>query len=379
MPNKPPPGPNKRLVLLGGGHAHVHVLKSLIDQALPDTEVILIAPYDRQVYSGMLPGWIAGHYVIDECVIPLAPLAAAAGVRFIQAAATGIALDRQRIACDNGEQVGFDVLSIDSGSVANVAAIAGADTYATAIRPIEQFIDVITALKQRIAANQGPPVAVAVVGAGAGGVEVALALQFAGRRGNGSAAATVTVVSAANTLPGSVGPRIARELTDAGVSLRAGVAATRIAQGQVTLADGTSIDADAIIVALGAAAAAWPARSGLACDEQGYILTNHYLQSISHANVFAAGDCATMRDFNRPKSGVYAVRAGPPLAINLRHALEGAALAAYTPQARSLYLISTGRQHAIGSWGPLSWQGDWVWRWKDRIDRAFVAKYRLTR
>jgi NADH dehydrogenase FAD-containing subunit len=77
----------------------------------------------------------------------------------------------------------------------------------------------------------------------------------------------------------------------------------------------------------------------------------------------------------RPKSGVYAVRAGPPLAANLRAALEGRPLAPYRPQPRALALIGTGGKHAVGLWGPLSWQGRWVWTWKDRIDRAFVARF----
>jgi len=368
----------KQLVLLGGGHAHVHVLKTLIAQPLHDAEVTLITPYARQVYSGMLPGWIAGHYDIEDCVIPLAPLAAAAGVRLVQAAATRIALDDGYVECDNGARINFDLLSIDTGSVASVAGIPGARDYATAIRPIEQFIDVITTLKSRMSMQRGAPIGITVVGAGAGGVEVALALQFAGRRdgGNGPACA-VTLVSATNTLPGSVAPRIMRALDAAGIALLSGVSASAIEQHVVRLADGRTIASDGTIVALGAAAAAWPAQSGLACNAQGYILTNGYLQSISQPNVFAVGDCATMRDFSRPKSGVYAVRAGPPLAANLRRALNEESLAPYAPQAHSLYLISTGRQHAIGSWGPLSWEGAWVWRWKDRIDRAFMAKYRL--
>ncbi len=368
----------KQLVLLGGGHAHVHVLRTLITQPLHDAEVTLITPYAQQVYSGMLPGWIAGHYDIEDCVIPLAPLAEAAGVRFVQSAATGIVLDAGHVECDNGKQIGFDLLSIDSGSVASVAGIPGARDYATAIRPIEQFIDVITTLKSRMSMHRGAPTRITVVGAGAGGVEVALALQFAGQRDGGNEpACAVTLVSAANTLPGSVGPRIERALDAAGVTLLSGVAATSIEQHGVTLADGTTIAADKVIVALGAAAASWPAKSGLTCDAQGYIVTNKYLQSISHPNVFAAGDCATMGDFNRPKSGVYAVRAGPPLAANLRRALNEESLSPYAPQTRSLYLISTGRQYAIGSWGLLSWEGAWVWRWKDRIDRAFMAKYLL--
>ena len=97
---------------------------------------------------------------------------------------------------------------------------------------------------------------------------------------------------------------------------------------------------------------------------------------MSHPEVFAAGDVATRQDAPHPKSGVYAVRAGPPLAANLRALCAGAALQPYTPQKRTLYLLSLGEKRAIASWGRWSAEGRWVWRWKDHIDRGFIAPLR---
>ena len=135
-----------------------------------------------------------------------------------------------------------------------------------------------------------------------------------------------------------------------------GRAATRIEAGRVILDDGLAVDAEIVIASTGSAAAARPAQAGLACDAGGFIRVNTFLQSVSHPFVFAAGDCATMDDHPRPKSGVYAVRAGPPLAANLRQFPFDNPMKAYTPQRNSLYLISTGSKHAIGSWG------SWAWR-----------------
>ena len=137
----------KRLVLLGAGHAHVHVLKSLMESPLAKVAVTLISPYDRQVYSGMLPGWVAGHYALDDCVIPLAPLVAAAGVQFQQTAAMHIDFRRNEVHCANGNKVAFDLLAIDTGPVADLSLIPGAAEYAISLRPIEAFIESIEAGK----------------------------------------------------------------------------------------------------------------------------------------------------------------------------------------------------------------------------------------
>ncbi len=364
----------RRLVLLGAGHAHVHVLKSLIDAPPPNTEVTLISPYDRQIYSGMLPGWVAGHYQLEECVIPLAPLVARTGIHFQQTAAINIDFKTNEVHCANGNSVAFDLISIDTGPVADLSSIPGAAEHAISIRPIESFIESFRRIKEKISTRaENDKTRVVFVGAGAGGIELALAMQYAFSKNQ----VEVTLISAANTLPGSVGPRLAGILAAKGVTLLSGRTAARIEHGTVHLQSGEIIVADIIIAATGTTAAAWLGKSGLQTDERGFVLVNDYLQSVSHANVFAAGDCATMDNFIRPKSGVYAVRAGPPIARNLRHYLNDEPLAAYAPQARSLYLVSTGDQYAIASWGNFALEGRWIWRWKDSIDRGFMAKYAL--
>lgn len=358
-----------KVVLLGGGHAHVHVLESLIRQPIAATQITLISPYVRQVYSGMLPGWVAGHYRIDQCVIPLAPLAARAGMTFLEKSVQRIDLAARTVLCDDGSALAFDVVSIDTGPAADLSAIPGAAEHCVSIRPIESFITAFAAIRASV--ESGATRRIAFVGAGAGGIELAFAMQHAFRERR----LGLTLISAANTLPGGAGRRLARILRERGIGLISGRAAVRIAPGAVYLDSGGAVEADHIIVATGASAAVWPGASGLCVDKQGFIVVNQYLQSVSHPNVFAAGDCASMENHPRPRSGVYAVRAGPPLAKNLRRYLQGESLKPYTPQARSLYLISTGSKYAVASWGNFAWKGRWVWRWKDAIDRAFVARY----
>lgn len=365
----------KRLLLLGGGHAHVHVLRSLIDASMQDVDVTLVSPFSRQVYSGMLPGWVAGHYTLDQCVIPLAPLCKRANVTLIEAAATQIDDTNRTVRCSNGSMHPYDVLSIDTGPVADLETLPGAMEFGLPVRPIESFITAYAALQSTIKTRgaDAAPSRLVFVGAGAAGIELALAMAFIFPK----TALQLTLISAANTLPGRVGPRLEKHLARAGVRVIAGVGATRITQSAVHLQNGEIEHADHIIVATGTRAAPWLQGAGFACDARGFLLVNEHLQSDSHPHVFAAGDCASMKNQPRPKSGVYAVKAGPPLANNLRRALQGEPLAPYTPQEKSLYLISTGNRYAIGSWGDFAWEGAWVWRWKDRIDRGFMGKYSL--
>jgi NADH dehydrogenase FAD-containing subunit len=81
------------------------------------------------------------------------------------------------------------------------------------------------------------------------------------------------------------------------------------------------------------------------------------------------------RDTDMPRSGVHAVHAGPVLATNILAALNGGVMRRYRPHRRSLYLLACGPQYAVASWGRWSAEGVWVWRWKDRIDRRFVARH----
>lgn len=358
----------KHLVLLGGGHAHVHVLRAFAQQPPAAARVTLVSPYPALVYSGMVPGVVAGHYELDQCLIPLVPLASAAHAAFVQAAAVSLDAGAKTVRLANGESVGYDVLSIDVGGTIDRDAIPGAREHALFVRPMEHFARLWTDL---LALAQEKLLGIVMIGGGAGGVELAMALQhrFAGR-------ARVSLLTGGGPVlpayPAAVQRRAARALKRCGVTIFEDTC-LEIAATHVALGRGGRLACDAPIVAIGNVAPAWLKGSGLALDEQGFIATGPTLQSTSHADVFAAGDVSARMDAPRPRSGVYAVRAGPPLAANLARASGGGVPLVYQPQKRSLNLLSCGRREAIASWGSWSAQGRWAWWWKDRIDRAFVA------
>jgi selenide,water dikinase len=366
----------KQLVLLGGGHAHVKVLADLAAPRLDGWEVHLVSPYRRQIYSGMLPGWVAGHYPIESCAIALDALAANANAKFHQTAAVGLHLADSQVVCADGTRLRFDRLSIDTGPLPATEELPGSAEHALPIRPIETFVVAWPGLADRMRSGHSG-FDLAILGAGAAGVELALAVQHRAQTEGWPRVRITLVGSGAKPLDGApdrAARQMARILAQRGIAWRGGSRSLGLVAGRIDFEQGPPLGFDACLVVTGAAAPAWPRAAGLATDERGFIRVAATLQSVSHPHVFAAGDVAA-HDDPRPKSGVYAVKAGPVLAENIRAACEGRPLRRWAPQRRALYLISTGGRHALAIWGPWSVGGDWVWAWKDRIDRAFVSRF----
>lgn len=366
----------KRVVLLGAGHVHLHLLRDLARERMPSAQLVLVSPFAETLYSGMVPGWLAGHYSLAQCSIAVRPLAEAAGVEFAEASAVGLDVRERSVTLSDGRIADYDVLSIDTGSTIDRDAIPGARDHALAVRPMERFVQWFFGVAD-MASRQ--ILDIVVIGGGAAGFELALAIQHRLSRG-GEERARVSLVTGGppplDGQPPAVLARGARALRSHRVTVFEDQC-TRIEGGRVHLGSGARLACDVPVLAIGASAPPWLRSSGLQLDERGFVATGATLQSASHPNVFAAGDIATRIDEPRAKSGVHAVRAAPALAHNLRRFVAGGELQPHQPPKNTLYLLSTGDRRAIASWNGWSAEGRWVWWWKDRIDRGFVDKHRL--
>ncbi len=366
-----------RILLVGGGHSHVEVLRRFAAAPVAGAELVLVSPDAATPYSGMLPGLVAGHYAFPDAHIELGPLAATARTRFVRDRVVALDLGTQRARLAAGGDEPYDLVSLDIGSTPDLS-VPGAREHAVGVKPVAAFLDWWRA--QELAAQAGALRSIAVVGGGAGGVELLLAMQYRLAERCGAKVPSFHLVSSEPRLlarhAGAVGRWLAGRLAERNVAVTLGAPVTAVEPGTLLFGDGRRLAADAIVFVTGAAAAPWLSASGLACDASGFVAVDACLRSTSHPAVFAAGDCAMQPGFPRPKSGVYAVRQGPPLAANLRAAVLGHAMAAFVPQRRALALVSSGDRRAIASFGPLALAGHWVWRWKDRIDRRFMARYR---
>jgi selenide,water dikinase len=380
----------RNLLLVGGGHAHLFVLEALRRQPARWTDefdVTMLSSTLQTAYSGMLPGLIAGHYRSSECHVDLRPLAEAAGVRLVEGAVDRLNADIG-IAQAAGAEWPYDVASIDIGSLPPLHAVPGAAQFAIGIKPIDRFLDAWTRLQQESGDTQrtsaaghsaqrnGPVPHVVVVGGGAGGVELALAMAWRLKRtGKPVRFSLVTRGALLPEHPARV-RRLARQaLAAASVAVQADSGVVRVELGVLHVEGGGSAAFDVLIWATGAAPQSWIGHTGLVCTADGFIVQDALLRSVSHPNVFAAGDIATQPGQPQPKAGVFAVRQGPVLAENLLRAMAGEPGMPYTPQRHMLSLLATGGRHAIASWHGFGWQGDWVWRWKNRIDRRFMARF----
>lgn len=356
----------RELVLVGGGHAHVQVLQRLIMKPVENIRVTTILDRPLAMYSGMVPGVLAGDYQPAEAEIDVWALTRRAGGRIVDAPAIGLDRNAGRVLVEGRPATRYDAVSFDVGSTVAGLDIPGVREHAVPTRPIGRFVERVTA-----AMRDRPSPRIVVVGGGAGGVEVAFTLQH---RTKGQ----VTLVDARKeVLPGwtaSFGRKVLAAADKRGI-LRVVARVTSVDPGLVHLdAAPGQLPFDLLVWVTGAAPHPWMAALDLPKDERGFLRVSDQLQAEDRA-VFGAGDCVAVGKHDLPKAGVYAVREGPILADNLLAYLADRPLRTYAPQRGFLSLLNLGGQDALGARGPVSFQGAWVWRWKDRIDRRFMKMF----
>ena len=374
------------IVLVGGGHAHVEVVRRFGMKPEPAVRLTLVSTPVDTPYSGMLPGYLAGHYGFDDCMIDLRRLCRFAGARLVVGRASGIDRTARQISLADRPPLAYDLLSIDIGSVPETGGIAGAE-HAVPLKPIPAFLE-RWARVEALAEAQNGAVRIVVIGAGAGGVEAAMALhsrintrlhQSENKEKNTTGRPHFTLLSMTpEIMPGhaaGVRRRVLSALRRNGFAVETGETAAAIEPGRVLCKSGRAFEHDAAILVTQGRAAPWLRETGLDVDPRGFLKVGPTLQSESDDTIFAAGDCAAFNSAALPKSGVYAVRQGPVLAENLRRAVRDRALQPFRPQRRVLSLISLGEKRAVASKAVFAAEGKWVWRWKDRIDRRWMARY----
>ena len=378
----------KHLVLVGGGHSHLAVLKRLGMQPVPGLAVTLISREINTPYSGALPGFITGHYSRDQIHIDLRPLAQFAGARIIQAEITHLDLAKKTIQCAGRPDIEFDLISLNIGSKPDANRIPGAAENAIGVKPIDIFLQRWQQIYDQAVATLSEhgdnTFTLVIVGGGPASVELAFAAQYRILKSlklklREPNQLHIKIVSADTELLSGHNSKVRRyvrsELAVRHIEVLLEHRVIEFTPGKIVCEDDVSIAADAIVFATGASIPDWPIECGLAQSADGFIEVNEFLQSTSHEFVFAAGDAATLKNQPRPKSGVYAVRQGKPLTENLLRYATGKKLQKYLPQQHALALINLANKSAIASRNQWFFKGRWVWSLKNWIDGGFMRKY----
>ncbi len=369
-----------RVILVGGGHAHLHVAANAGRLVELGAEVLLVDPEDFW-YSGMAPGVIGGSYEPDASRVDLGRLATRGGFRYLRDRVIGVDAALSTVRLETGEELAYDVLSLDVGSGVATGEISGAE-HAIPTRPVRGLLWVREFLAD-------PPGPMAVVGGGATGCEIAanLAARLGPRTAEG--APSVLLVTAGGRLledmADRAGRRAARRLARLGVDVRTETRVTailtRTAEGGrpgtvVHFENGDEVEAAETLLATGPSRPPWIAETGLPTGRDGGLAVDATLRAEGLERVFGAGDCVDFGPGALPRLGVYAVREAPVLLDNLAATLSGASLRAYRPQRRALAILDLGEGTGLAVWGGLAWTGRPAMAWKEWLDRRFLSRYR---
>jgi selenide,water dikinase len=387
----------KRIVLIGGGHAHLQLIKAYNFKARPSNwHVTLIDKTRSATYSGMIPGCIANFYTPRETQIPLDELAQWAKVEYYHDTVVGIDLDNQVVKLkDHEEGIQYDVASIDIGSTSRgLDLVPGVLQYAIPTRPIDLLVKRIQQAADKVSAQD--EVKVVVVGGGASGVELAMCMRarFGPLVCDDDHLQVTILDSGSELLPyeSSACHKALRDvLQEKNIHVRHNCRVQSIENDVIQLEDDCAVPYTHCIWATGAAPHSSLVNelklAGLSTDEHGWIEVGPTLQSISHENVFAAGDCVTIQGLVDPvtgreratpsKAGVYAVRTGPILIENISRYLSNQNLINYSPQDDFLKLLMCGDGTALGFRFGLPLRGKWVWQLKNAIDCMFMDLFQV--
>lgn len=359
--------PERRLVLVGAGHAHLFLLRHSDRLARAGYRTTLVAPrwFD---YSGVASAVAAGGRKQAAGRIDVAALARTGGVNHRQSYVIAVDPATRTATLDDGAEVGWDVVSFNVGSVAAVPQVE-VSSEVVGVKPLSD----LSRLPDRLAS---PPAGrghqLTVVGAGPSGIELAAHLAARGDTD------LVHLLEAGPSLGGFLPPRAAerlrRLLEHRGVVTMTKVEVERITEDEVVLRDGTHVPHDTAILATGLAAPPLATREPLG-GPAGFPV-RATLQHRDHDDVYAAGDCAAFLPEPLPRIGVHGVRQGPILLAGLEARARGASAPAYRPQRHALSILDLGAGTALAVRGRRWWLGRSSLILKHLIDRRWMAGYR---
>ena len=374
----------KRLVLVGVGHSHLHLIQTLKKKTINNLEVVIISNCFYAPYSGTLPGYIAQHFDFEDSHIDLITLTNKKNFQFIHSSVKEIQAEEKTITLENGLNIFYDILSINIGSVPSVD-ITSSSKNIIPIKPIPQFTRKIEQMVEE-AIKKNNLYRFAVLGGGVAAIESALAIEYRVRnefRRNIKAleAFQISIFTHSQDilleLPKRVRNSFLKILKQREINIYRNKEIQNITENSLVCSEGEVFDIDKVLLCTSASSFDWIKKTTLKQDKKGFLLVNPFLQSLEYPNIFVSGDIASLENFSLPKAGVYSVKQGPILVKNIRNFLLKKKLKEYKPQKSFLKIISLGTTSAIFIWKKFAFQGFLAWWLKKIIDQNFLHQYKV--
>lgn len=362
--------PQRRVVLVGGGHAHLQVIPAAPAFRQRGGRLTVICPRAFW-YSGLATAMLGGDREPADDRIDIADLCRRHGVEWIDTTATAIDPAARRLTLADGRTVDFTAASLNIGSeVAPPDTSVADDARLWTVKPIAD----LARLRTHIEAGGGTA-RIAVAGGGPTGCEVTANLVALCRCRDRRA--DIALYNADRrllpTAAAGAGRRVQDSLEARDVTVHHGRAVTPDSDGRLHV-DGHALDADVIVLATGLRAVAL-ARS-LASDDTDGVPVTGALHHPAYPWLFAAGDCAHFLPRPLPKAGVFGVRQGPVLRRNLLARLDGRPPVTYVPQRHYLSILDLGDDTGLALYGSFWWHGRTALRLKHRLDERFLHGHR---
>ena len=364
----------KQLVLIGGGHANVQVLKKLCENSIKGLHTILISEHFEATYSGMTPGFINEDFSKEEISIDLQRLCFNAGATFIRDKVTRLDTNNKELQLQNFPPINYDLLSINTGSISNTKKInIKNSSNCFFVKPISSLVKNLSQIDQILKKNKNK---IVIIGGGVASFELAFSLK---RRYESPLEITILGKKILNekNLNKKTKNNLKKIAKNLSIIEYEGEVIS-ISEKYLTLNNGDKIDYDLSLVSTGASIETWLLESNLIKDEKGFIKVNNNLLSINEKNIFVTGDACSIENKPKPKSGVMAVRQGEILKENIFLKLIGKNLIKFKPQKNWLYLIGTYKNYALLNYFFLSFHSRWCWKLKVWIDKDFINKFKFT-
>ena len=364
----------KRLVLAGGGHAHMVTLSNLNRFIEKGCQVTVIQPSEHHYYSGMGPGMLGKTYTPAEIRFATRRVVEKMGGTFVLGRIDRIDADARTVRLESGDFISYDVISCNVGSHVPQNTIIGGLDDIYLVKPIERLLEA----QQRIldlASRQ--KLAIGIVGGGPSAVEIA-GNVWRLTRGPGLHPALISILTKTTVMPHhpeGVRAKALASLKRRGIEIVDNCDVQEIRTGRVAAASGRTHELDIIFVAVGVKPNPVFRESGIPAGPDGGLLVNRYLQSTAYPTMFGGGDCVYFQEAPLDKVGVYAVRQNAVICHNLMAAMEGKALQAFDPGGDYLLIFNLGDGTGILYKRPILFGGRLAFIIKDYIDRKFMRRF----